>query len=168
MAASALPQPPPWYSLFDSNSDFPSPPNIPASGDTFNTFGMIVSTVRKLPTLEEQGIKRLFVSEELSEIPNELRRLNKLLLCTFMQILDNVSKPQEETQQLTERLDTTFKNIHYLLNSCREAQARQDIVQMLQTQLVIRQQLADQLKRTIQRATYVLNQIDDKDNSSIQ
>jgi len=71
------------------------PPKPPAEGDTYAMFGTSYSTEEKLPSLEEAGRKVLYDAGK--KRTEELKRLNKLLLQTFLSLVQTLcTEPDPE------------------------------------------------------------------------
>ncbi|KAH7831793.1 putative mediator of RNA polymerase II transcription subunit 7 [Monocercomonoides exilis] len=150
---SSYPPPPPWASLYDeSNPTPPPPPPPPSHGETYKSFGILLTTVSQLPSFADTGKQELFKSQQFKDIPGELKRLNKLLLALFYQLLESYNKPPEVSGKLIDQCELVFLNLHYLLNECRETQAREDLILTLRKQLFYRKQVIERLRTKLSAA----------------
>lgn len=97
-----------------------------------------------LPSLEEQGIEQLY-TPPLTPTSNNggkhtdraliLKRIAKSLLLNFLELVGIMSVNPEQYQEKIQDLRTLFINFHHLLNEYRPHQARESLIQMMQTQL---------------------------------
>ncbi|PMD65740.1 MED7-domain-containing protein [Hyaloscypha bicolor E] len=119
------------------------PPEPPVEG-LYRCFGDLYNMNDPLPSLEEQGIEQLY-TPPLTPTSNNggkhtdraliLKRIAKSLLLNFLELVGIMSVNPEQYQEKIQDLRTLFINFHHLLNEYRPHQARESLIQMMQTQL---------------------------------
>ncbi|KAH8760297.1 mediator complex, subunit Med7 [Hyaloscypha finlandica] len=119
------------------------PPEPPVEG-IYRCFGDLYNMNDPLPNLEEQGIQQLY-TPPLTPTSNTggkhtdraliLKRIAKSLLLNFLELVGIMSVNPEQYQEKIQDLRTLFINFHHLLNEYRPHQARESLIQMMQTQL---------------------------------
>ena len=143
-AGAVWPDPPKYWK--DPLRAPPKPPDGP-----FQMFGVqrpAIGSVPPLPPLEEQ----LYSAANEREALVELRRLNKLLLTSFLDLLRAMQETPTQCSAKVAQIRTLLLNIQHLLNSLRPFQAREELISTLQAQLDAKQELVDELRSGIEAA----------------
>jgi mediator of RNA polymerase II transcription subunit 7 len=114
-------------------ASWPAPPR-PITSGTYSCFGDTYSTSYALPTLEEQGKAQLYPSA--GDPVAELRRLVRSLAFNYVQLLDVLcnSGDTAAAQIKIADIELLFVNAHHLVNAHRPAQAREELVRLLEAQ----------------------------------
>lgn len=130
--SASWPAPPKWYKMYGMGESGPEPPRPPESGTSYSAFGDTFSTSYTLPTLEEQGKEQLY--PVTGDAVMELRRIVRSLGFNYLQLLDTlVSNPTAAAQKISD-IELLFVNAHHLVNAHRPAQAREELIKILQEQ----------------------------------
>ncbi|KAI5778417.1 MED7 protein-domain-containing protein [Geopyxis carbonaria] len=155
---SAFPDPPPFYKHFtpenltahksrtatstplppDSPLSYLTPPPLPPSG-SYRTFGEHWTFPARHPTLEENGIPRLYDASAASpSSPTrmiELRRLTKSMLLSYLELVGVLGFAPGEFGAKTKDIQDILYNIHHLINQYRPHQARETLCLLMEAQL---------------------------------
>ena len=156
-----------WKQYDDGPESGPPPPK-PVEGD-FMIFGAALQTTTPQGLLEASNTPRLFEGEPKgAALGQQLTQLNAKMMSTFLELLDEIltnpevagldarGKPLEEWVPLAagkslETLKQLFLNFHHLLNSHRPAQAREELLRLLEEQRARRHDANAQLQSERQR-----------------
>ncbi|GAQ78766.1 Transcriptional coactivator [Klebsormidium nitens] len=133
--ASTYPPPPPYFKLFsDGYKGEQILPPPPLDG-TFTMFGQTYSTEDQLPNLEQQGIRQLYPKHSDIDIPAELRKLNRELVFTYLELVDVLAERPSQYARRVEDIGLILKNMHHLLNLLRPHQAQATVLHALEEQV---------------------------------
>ncbi|KAJ2079424.1 Mediator of RNA polymerase II transcription subunit 7 [Coemansia sp. RSA 988] len=168
------PSPPDYYSIFtndniqrlsaagddsaleDPELRFLLPPPPPDSG-SYTIFGRIWQVQDRLPSLSEQNIPQLYPEGPIDRIA-ELKRLNRMAIFEFLDLIDVLVKDPSQYGARTERIRDVFVNIHHLINEYRQHQAKETLKLMLREQIASKRQAkertlskCEEVKRNIER-----------------
>lgn len=137
VAVLSYPEPP---SRYYGSTQPPTPPS-----DTYALFGTVYSVSDAAPTLSSAGRPELFNS---TESPcTALRALNRRLLALFVALLKSLTDMESnDSERIVSAIEHVFVNMQYVINLLRPAQARRDIVALLQKQARDRTNAAKQLR----------------------
>lgn len=131
---SAWPAPPPYY--LQPRREPPAP-----IAGKFSMFGVQRDTSPEpAPELEKQ----LYPSNTASPCA-ELRRLNRSLLHSFLQLLQLMEESPMQCNTEVAHIQTLLLNMHHLLNSFRPHHAFDQLIGILQAQVDAKQKLLDEL-----------------------
>mmetsp|Transcript_4848 Transcript_4848/g.14618 ORF Transcript_4848/g.14618 Transcript_4848/m.14618 type:complete len:233 (+) Transcript_4848:85-783(+) len=133
------------------------PPKPPAEGDTYAMFGTSYSTEEKLPSLEEAGRKVLYDAGK--KRTEELKRLNKLLLQTFLSLVQTLcTEPDPEAYRAkVDEIEEILMNMHHLINTLRPDQAHQNILRLLEKLATLRREATSTLQQSLEASQKVLD-----------
>eukprot|EP01112_Ceratiomyxa_fruticulosa_P008538 TRINITY_DN2215_c0_g1_i4.p1 TRINITY_DN2215_c0_g1~~TRINITY_DN2215_c0_g1_i4.p1 ORF type:complete len:251 (-),score=55.05 TRINITY_DN2215_c0_g1_i4:456-1208(-) len=161
VVVSKFPAPPPFYKLYESykkDVPFEEQPNIlpPPKPvlENYTTFGNNYTTQDALPSLEEQGRTRLY-PEDFVPV-EELKKLNRSILFTYLELLDVLINNPEHYKTKVEHLELLFVNMHHLMNGYRPHQARDTLIVMLEDQIQRRKQESQELESRLQKTRELL------------
>ncbi|KAJ2796077.1 Mediator of RNA polymerase II transcription subunit 7 [Coemansia guatemalensis] len=171
------PSPPDYYSLFtndniqrlsaaggesaleDSELKFLLPPPPPDSG-AYTIFGRMWQVQDRLPSLSEQNIPQLYPEGPIDRIA-ELKRLNRMAIFEFLDLIDVLVKDPSQYGARTERIRDVFVNIHHLINEYRQHQAKETLKLMLREQIASKRQATEhtltkceEVERNIERLKF--------------
>ena len=125
-------------------------------------FGREYTTDDTLPTLEASGRKRLY-DPEVSPC-RELSRLNKLLLSSFLDLVNRLCEPLPADSSDNPHLDVIsniediFVNMQHLINTMRPMQAASDIRSLLDRQTKQRKETTESLQEAHRKAWELIKQ----------
>lgn len=143
-AASAWPAPPRFY--LEPRRAPPAPP----AGE-FQMYGVVrpaVGTLPPVPALEEQ----LYQAETEAEAITELRRLNRTLLSTFLELLRSMQETPTKCGTKVGEIRALLLNVQHLLNSLRPFQAREELIAAVQAQVDGKRRLIEELRGACEEA----------------
>ncbi|CAN8098313.1 unnamed protein product [Discula destructiva] len=134
------------------------PPPEPPTG-SWKVFGGNWTLKDELPSLEESGVDRLAPASNNTTTaadPNRdralnLKRLVKSVLLNFLEFVGVASIDPDGTSEKAADIETIFINIHHACNEYRPHQAKEKLIQTMQTRL-------DQIRNE----TAVVNAVTDK------
>ncbi|PIA14889.1 MED7-domain-containing protein, partial [Coemansia reversa NRRL 1564] len=153
------PSPPDYYNIFtndnmkraagtagnsvleDSKLRFLLPPPPPKSG-TYTIFGRMWQVQDRLPSLSEQNIPQLYPEGPIDRIA-ELKRLNRMVIFEFLDLIDVLVKDPSQYGARTERIRDVFVNIHHLINEYRQHQAKETLKLMMREQISSKRQATE-------------------------
>lgn len=123
------------------------PPPEPADG-AWKLYGDRFTLKDELPTLEEMGVPRLVPSASQSTTANHssssdanreralnLKRLAKSVLLNFLELIGAASINPEGILNKAADIQTILFNMHHGINEYRPHQARESLIQTMQTRL---------------------------------
>ncbi|KAF7721811.1 Mediator of RNA polymerase II transcription subunit 7 [Apophysomyces ossiformis] len=119
----------------------PSPPT-----DQYQVFDQTWEVHDHLRTLTEQGVPQFFPSGPIDRI-QELKKLNRVLIVQFLDLLNVLVHEPEAFGQRIERISYIFINMHHILNEYRPHQARETLRLLMENQLTRKRQQAAELRR---------------------
>lgn len=161
-----------WTQYEEGPESGPAPPK-PVEGD-FMIFGAALQTTAPQGLLEASNTPRHFDGEPTgAALGQQLTQLNAKMMRTFLELLDEIltspevggldsaGKPLEAWVPLAagkslETLKQLFLNFHHLLNSHRPAQAREELLRLLEEQRARRHDANSQLQSERQRLEQML------------
>ncbi|KAJ2715965.1 Mediator of RNA polymerase II transcription subunit 7 [Coemansia spiralis] len=120
------------------------PPPPPEDG-AYAGFGLLWQVHGRLPTLAEQNIPQLYPEGPVDRIA-ELKRLNRLVVFEFLDLVDVLVKDPSQFGARTARIRYVFVNIHHLINEYREHQAKETLKLMLQEQIDAKHRAAERTR----------------------
>ncbi|KAJ4458178.1 putative MED7 protein [Paratrimastix pyriformis] len=91
----AFPLPPPWYKLYDSEKSPYTPPPLPQ--ETYVSFGKTLVAHPVQQSFSDFHRQQLFASDAPKDRATELKRLNKMLLATSLELIQAMilSNPEQ-------------------------------------------------------------------------
>ncbi|CAO3677481.1 unnamed protein product [Rhizopus microsporus] len=119
------------------------PPQPPTS--EYTVFDQKWQIQNQLPTLSELGVKQLFKEGDIDRV-QELKRLNRILITQFLQLLETLVTNPEEFGKYIENISTIFINMHHILNAYRPHQARETLRLLMEDQIEKKRQRAEELR----------------------
>jgi mediator of RNA polymerase II transcription subunit 7 len=161
-----------WTQYEEGPEAGPAPPK-PVEGD-FMIFGAALQTTTPQGLLEASNTPRHFEGEpQGAALGQQLTKLNAKMMGTFLELLDEIltnpevggldpgGKPLEAwvplaAEKSLETLKQLFLNFHHLLNSNRPAQAREELLRLLEEQRVRRHDANSQLQSERNRLEQML------------
>ncbi|KAK9918763.1 hypothetical protein WJX75_006706 [Coccomyxa subellipsoidea] len=157
----AFPPPPPFYKLYGSDADgnqlMPPPP--PIEGE-YQLFGELHTTEDGIPPLT---VRQLFTVNPLGllDFKGELRRLNRELLYTFLDLLDCLVQRPSTYARAVENVGLVARNMSYILNALRSEQARATLEHTLKVEIADRKEAIRELREGADAAKAVLRKMAD-------
>jgi hypothetical protein len=162
---SQYPDPPIFYHLYTNDSKQndhekhsiwtpPKPIDI-----SFSKLG-ILHTNDQMNHGLNPNIENLLSQTDLTQldVSDELRRLNKLLLKQYIDILTAlISETKEEANAKVKKFKDIYYNITYLLTILRQHQARQQMIIILRKQIKKRKQTLKKYEKRINKANQFIN-----------
>ena len=141
-AAAAWPKPPRYY--LEPRREPPAPP---PAGAGFRMFGVQrppLGALPPLPPLEDQ----VHTASNDEEAIAELRRLNKVLLARFVDLLRTMQAAPTQTIAKVGEIRNLMLNLQHLLNSLRGFEAREELISIVQAQVDAKRELVDALRKS--------------------
>eukprot|EP00188_Purpureofilum_apyrenoidigerum_P004379 Plantae.Rhodophyta-Purpureofilum_apyrenoidigerum.ctg4927.p1 GENE.Plantae.Rhodophyta-Purpureofilum_apyrenoidigerum.ctg4927~~Plantae.Rhodophyta-Purpureofilum_apyrenoidigerum.ctg4927.p1 ORF type:complete len:232 (-),score=60.91 Plantae.Rhodophyta-Purpureofilum_apyrenoidigerum.ctg4927:1163-1858(-) len=134
-----------------------SEPPQPPKDETYAMFGTTYSMEERLPSLEEAGRKVLYDPQK--KRTEELKRLNKLLLHTFLGLVQSLcSEPDPDAyREKVEEVEEILLNMHHLINTLRPDQAHQNIMRLLEKLAKLRREATATLRQALEDSQKVLD-----------
>lgn len=156
---SSMPLPPAHYTLIDpANPTALPPPPIPTE-KTIHVFGVpIHETYRQQLENLEKGIQKLYPDANFNH-KEELKKLNISLLFNYFELIDILIKNPPLYQKKLEEIKTILINMHHLMNAYRPHQARQILIEMLQSQIQRRQLLLNSIDAKMNEVRQLLSTV---------
>ncbi|KAH9257274.1 hypothetical protein BASA81_004431 [Batrachochytrium salamandrivorans] len=149
-----FPPPPAFYKRFKSAvaGEVPAPPAVPESGQ-YLLFGETRNLEEKTQTLESEGLRTLFSTQDGASSKEELGKLVLGSKLRFKELLLKLSvgAEQEELDDSLKEFHLQLVNMMYLVNEMREVEARSEVTQLLERQVRFKQDLAAKLRESIER-----------------
>lgn len=165
LITSLYPPPPAYYKVFtEANAEalalceasagapegqlqFMVPP-LPPEGPSYQSFGALWHFEERIPTLAEMGMEQLYPDSHADLLPAErltakvaeLKKLLKLLLLSFLELIKVLATLPEHFGTKIDNMRAILINMHHLLNEYRPHQSRESLIFLLQTQIDKRKQ----------------------------
>ena len=146
------PPPPPYFRLAEQGSLTPPP----VMEGEYLQFGEIFTTEDGLPALQ---VRRLYdISEDGSvDIKGQLLALHRELAVNFLELLEVlIERPSAYARQL-ENVGLVLRNMIYLANQLRPAQARATVLEALKGSLETKRQAVQRLQKATTGADEAMN-----------
>lgn len=89
----------------------------------------------------------------------ELKKLNKLLLAKFLELLHILTTQPDGFQLRVEEIELILVNMHHLLNSYRPHQARQTLISCMEQQIQAKQQTSQSIQQQFKQVNDILDTI---------
>jgi hypothetical protein len=91
-----------------------------------------------------------------AEVPDELRRLNRMLLFSFLDLLEVLVHTPKDFQRKVDEIELILVNMHHLLNYYRPHQARANLATLLEEQIQARRAAIAQIDSALAQTGTVL------------
>ncbi|EIE19519.1 MED7-domain-containing protein [Coccomyxa subellipsoidea C-169] len=158
----AFPPPPAFYKLYGTSADgsevpAPPPPPPPVEGE-YQLFGELYTTEDGIPPLT---VRQLFTvnAQGLLDFKGELRRLNKELLFTFLDLLDCLVQRPSAYARAVENVGLIARNMSYILNALRSEQARATLEHTVKVEIADRKEAIRELRESAESARALLRRM---------
>jgi len=132
VAVSSFPKPPGYYVDFKEDEKAREPPNIERikkHSSKYTIFGRRLAWEAQALTLEQSGVTQLY-PKNVSNIKMTLRRLNFSLVNSVMELFKYMRYDPESSFDKVEDIELIVNNIYHLLNSLREQQAKEQLIEL--------------------------------------